>query len=154
MSATSPVRGNPTGSSGTTRATPRTGRNTVIAMAFLASGFAGFFFSLKTRDEKRRSNGNLHQYEHVISTRPGEYRLNEAQDVGSDSASLASSLAGTPTTRAPKMPVSTHEAQHHARTPGWSTSNEGVPHSHHIHQPAPQRPKGDGSGHVYTKKVV
>ncbi|GAW09037.1 hypothetical protein LENED_011164 [Lentinula edodes] len=138
MSATSPVRGNTTGSSGPSKLHPRTGRNTAIAMAFLVSGFAGFFFSMKVRDDKRRQSGNMPQYEHTISKRPGEYHLHE-----SDSS----------ITRAVKLPVYTHEAQHHARTPGWSTSPDGVSHSHHIHQPAPQRGKGDGSGHVYTKKV-
>ncbi|KAJ3716776.1 hypothetical protein DFJ43DRAFT_804038 [Lentinula guzmanii] len=154
MSATSPVRGNPSGSSGPPRMAPKTGRNTVIAMAFLASGFAGFFFSLHVRDDRRRKSGKLHQYEDAILTRPGEYRLNEAQAFESDSSPLASSIAGTFSTRAPRLPVYTHEAQHHARTPGWSTSDDGVSHSHHIHQPAPQRAKGDGSGHVYTKKVA
>ncbi|KAJ4473040.1 hypothetical protein J3R30DRAFT_756504 [Lentinula aciculospora] len=151
MSATSR---NPIGNSNPSKMAPRTGRSTVVAIAFLACGFGGFFFGMKIRDEKRRQSGNLHQYEHVLFNRPGEFRLNEAQAVESDSSSLTSSFASNSTSRAPKLPVKTHEAQHHARTPGWSTSTDGVPHSHHIHQPAPQRERGDGTGNVYTKKVV
>lgn len=82
--------------------------------------------------------------EHTLSIRPGEHHLNEALATGSDS-----------TRSSPRTPVYTHDAQHHARTPGWMTDTEGV-HAHHaagghIHQPAPQRQKGDGSGLVYTK---
>ncbi|KAJ3710910.1 hypothetical protein DFJ43DRAFT_117174 [Lentinula guzmanii] len=36
-------------------------------MAFLASGFAGFFFSLHVRDDRRRKSGKLHQCQQRFS---------------------------------------------------------------------------------------
>ncbi|KAE9399076.1 hypothetical protein BT96DRAFT_994350 [Gymnopus androsaceus JB14] len=150
MSAASQFRGNPTSNINAGRK-PKTGRNTAIAMGVLVAGFTGFFLSMKQRDEKRMASGNLHQYERVLSTRPSEFRLNEAQATGSDTPALASNI--------PRSPIRTHDAQHHARTPGWTADTEGV-HAHHqlgagghIHQPAPQRERGDGSGAVYTKKI-
>ncbi|KAF9073511.1 hypothetical protein BDP27DRAFT_1444863 [Rhodocollybia butyracea] len=140
MSAASHTPGNLAGSSGPPRMQPKTGRNTVIAMALLVSGFSGFYYSMKQRDDQRKKKGNLQQYELAVATRPADIHLDQ----------ITSPIDGS---HLPKAPVQTHNAQHAARTPGWSTNTESaVPHHHHIHQPAPQREKGDGSGQVYTKK--
>lgn len=40
-------------------------------MGVLATGFASFFFSMKYRDEKRRSSGNLQQCEPLYLSRLG-----------------------------------------------------------------------------------
>ncbi|KIK54137.1 hypothetical protein GYMLUDRAFT_88181 [Collybiopsis luxurians FD-317 M1] len=133
------------GTSGRSGLAPRTGRNTFISIAFLASGFAGFFYMLNQRDEKRKSSGKMHQYEEALHTQPaGPVVVNDTN------SPILSAI--------PKAPTSTHNAQHFTRTPGWTTDTDGI-HSHHsagghIHQPAPQRDRGDGSGLAYTKKSV
>ncbi|KAF5390750.1 hypothetical protein D9757_004463 [Collybiopsis confluens] len=122
---------------------PKTARNTAVSIAILASTFASFFFLLKRQDEKRKVTSKLESFEETLLTLPrGGVPLSET--LVSDSLSSV-----------PKSPVSTHNAQHFTRTPGWRTSTDGI-HAHHatgghIHQPAPQRDRGDGL--AYTKKV-
>ncbi|KAF5339280.1 hypothetical protein D9758_013307 [Tetrapyrgos nigripes] len=113
---------------------PRTGRHTFIAAGTLLVGFTAFWYQMNHRDQNRRTSGRLEQYESAIT----EPRFMEV-----DSSSSLNRRDPVP------LPVKEHNAKH--ITIETARSLPGQPS--YISQPAPQRPKGDGSGLVYTKKA-
>ncbi|THU78605.1 hypothetical protein K435DRAFT_811412 [Dendrothele bispora CBS 962.96] len=110
---------------------PRNGRNTLIAMGTLAAGFAGFWYSMKRRDQMRRERGSLEAYEYAYTPQhPGPLPVSDG--------------------RVPPPPTKEHNAQHITVNEALAMTNRPT---NYIPQPAPQRDRGDGSGLVYTKKV-
>ncbi|KAJ8076587.1 hypothetical protein PM082_001010 [Marasmius tenuissimus] len=115
-------------------------KNTAMAMTVLAASFAGFYYSLKARDSAKRELGKVDEYESTymrLRSQPHYPLIPNAVNPG-DSYSV-------------KPPVHEHDAKHHTipHAKNLGTLADGQP----ILQPAPQRPKDDGSGLVYTKKA-
>ncbi|TFK67735.1 hypothetical protein BDN72DRAFT_842665, partial [Pluteus cervinus] len=113
-------------------------------MAACVAGLAGFWYSLDRNQRKKVDHGTNAHYEQLLG-----HVGNHKQDA--ELPLLAHTRVPTKS-QALELPKAEHNAQH-INSAAFKRIYGSSPDRNPFQQPTPQRPRGDGSDHVYTKKL-